>query len=183
MPERDAQGRFLKGNPGGPGNPLGQHVARLRKALLEAVTPEDMKEVAAALLAAAKLGDVAAAKELLLRCLGRPLESDLLERLEQLEAAYAGGTEGNPGGCKMSSPPGRSRHGGYTHGGSATGQPSVVSLGRGLPVALSGGRVRIVPLRVFGDPEGAGDPPSPGPGVGTSRTGTPNRDTTGNRYT
>lgn len=95
MPERDAQGRFLKGNAGGPGNPLGQHVARLRKALLEAVTPQDMRQIAKALLEQAKGGDVQAAKELLLRCLGRPLESDLLERLEQLEAAYAGGTEGD----------------------------------------------------------------------------------------
>ena len=90
MADRDANGRFLPGNAGGPGNPLGQHVNLLRKALLEAVTPEDMRQIAAALLEAAKGGDVAAAKELLLRCLGRPLESDLLERLEALEEVYRG---------------------------------------------------------------------------------------------
>jgi len=90
---RDAQGRFLPGTAGGPGNPMAQHVNRLRRALLEAVTEEDMRAVVAALLAQAKGGDVAAAKELLLRCLGRPLESDLLERLEALEAATYGGDE------------------------------------------------------------------------------------------
>ena len=95
MAERDANGRFLPGNAGGPGNPLGQHVNLLRKALLEAVTPQDMEEIAKALLAAAKGGDVQAAKELLLRCLGRPLESDLLERLDALETAYAGRSEEN----------------------------------------------------------------------------------------
>ena len=33
----------------------------------------------------AKAGDVQAAKEILLRTLGRPTEADLLERLERLE--------------------------------------------------------------------------------------------------
>ena len=94
MPERDENGRFLPGNAGGPGNPLGQHVNLLRKALLEAVTPEDMKQIAAALVKAAKDGDVTATKELLLRCLGRPLESDLLERLERLEVVFSGRSEG-----------------------------------------------------------------------------------------
>ena len=35
-------GRFTKGNPGGPGNPMGKQVAALRAAMLAAVTPEDM---------------------------------------------------------------------------------------------------------------------------------------------
>jgi hypothetical protein len=86
MAERDAQGHFAPGNSGGPGNPMAQRVNQLRVALLEAITPEDMQAVAAALLGAAKNGDVAAAKELFTRCLGRPLEADLLERLERLEA-------------------------------------------------------------------------------------------------
>jgi len=95
MPERDAQGRFVNGNPGGPGNPLAAHVAALRKALFDAVTPQALKDVVKALLGAAKAGDVQAAKLLLTYTLGRPLESDLLERLETLEAAYAGGSEGD----------------------------------------------------------------------------------------
>lgn len=87
---RDQHGRFTRGNPGGPGNPLAAHVARLRSALLKSVTEDDMRAVVQSLLEAAKAGDVAAAKELLLRCLGKPLESDLLERLERLEAAILG---------------------------------------------------------------------------------------------
>ncbi|MEX0775079.1 MAG: hypothetical protein WD042_05120 [Phycisphaeraceae bacterium] len=68
---RDAGGRFARGNPGGPGNPHAAHVARLRSALLDAVTPEDVQAVAAALLAQAKQGDVMAVRELLNRLLGQ----------------------------------------------------------------------------------------------------------------
>jgi hypothetical protein len=38
------------------------------------------------LVKSAKEGNVAAAREVLDRCVGRPLEADLLERLEALEA-------------------------------------------------------------------------------------------------
>lgn len=82
---RAANGRFTKGNPGGPGNPLGGKVARLRSALVAAVTEEDIQAIAARLVASAREGDLAATRELLLRTLGRPLEADLLERLERLE--------------------------------------------------------------------------------------------------
>ena len=67
---RGPGGRFAKGNAGGPGNPNARHVARLRSALLKAVKPQDLKEVVAALLEAAKRGEVAAARELLQRLLG-----------------------------------------------------------------------------------------------------------------
>jgi len=93
MSERNARGQFVKGNGGGPGNPLAAHVAALRRALLDAVSPQALKDVVKALLSAAKAGDVGAAKLLLTYTLGRPQEPDLLERLEQLEAAYAGGSE------------------------------------------------------------------------------------------
>ncbi|MBY0514067.1 MAG: hypothetical protein K2P78_09175 [Gemmataceae bacterium] len=39
---RDDRGRFLKGCPAGPGNPLAPQVATLRAALLSAVTPDDI---------------------------------------------------------------------------------------------------------------------------------------------
>ncbi len=35
-------GRFTKGNPGGPGNPMGRRVAELRHALMDAVSQEDV---------------------------------------------------------------------------------------------------------------------------------------------
>ena len=46
--ERHAQGQFLRGNRAGTGNPHHKAVARLRAALLEAVSVQDMEKVAAA---------------------------------------------------------------------------------------------------------------------------------------
>src|SRR5205807_1722116 len=59
--QRDAQGRFVKGNEGGPGNPFARRVAELRKAAMAAVTPEDMGAIMAIMAQKAKEGDVAAA--------------------------------------------------------------------------------------------------------------------------
>ncbi|MFG0313127.1 MAG: hypothetical protein ACF8LL_02920 [Phycisphaerales bacterium] len=86
---RDTRGRFAKGNAGGPGNPLAGRVARLRSALIAAVTDEDMEAVARKLVSMAKEGDVAAIRELLSRTLGKPHEADLLERIESLEERLA----------------------------------------------------------------------------------------------
>lgn len=83
--ERDAGGRFVRGNAGGPGNPHAKHVGALRAALLEAVTPEDFKAIAAALVSAAKRGEAWAVRELFDRTLGKPVEADFLARLEALE--------------------------------------------------------------------------------------------------
>lgn len=77
---RDEHGRFLPGNPGGPGNPYGQQTAALRSALYGAVTPEDIEAVARRLVALALGGDVAAARLLFDRCLGRDDQRVLLER-------------------------------------------------------------------------------------------------------
>ena len=84
---RDQHGRFAKGNAGGPGNPYAAKVARLRAALLAAVTEDDVREIVERLVRLAKEGDTVAVRELFLRTLGRPLEPDILERLESLEAA------------------------------------------------------------------------------------------------
>jgi hypothetical protein len=86
---RTSGGRFAPGNRGGPGNPHAKRVARLRSALFKAVTPADLRDVVAALLGAAKGGDVAAARELFQRCLGPPTELDLIERLDVLEKQLA----------------------------------------------------------------------------------------------
>ena len=82
---RDGQGRFARGNPGGPGNPHAQQVGKLRSALLRAVSEADMQAIVARLVELAKEGNVQAAKEVIDRCIGRPVEADLIERIEDLE--------------------------------------------------------------------------------------------------
>jgi len=69
----DARGRFTRGNRGGPGNPFAHRVADLRAAFLDALTPEDMRAVALALLLKARSGDLTAAKLLLQYSLGKPV--------------------------------------------------------------------------------------------------------------
>ena len=69
---RDSKGRFLPGNPGGPGNPQARNVATWRKALAEAVSAEDVTQVAQRLVDAAKAGEPWAVRELLDRLLGKP---------------------------------------------------------------------------------------------------------------
>lgn len=83
---RSEGGKFSEGNKFGRGNPHAKQVGQLRSALLNAVTEQDMKDAIAALTKKAKAGDTPAIKELLDRCLGRPVEADLLERLADLEA-------------------------------------------------------------------------------------------------
>ena len=86
---RQAGGRFATGNAGGPGNPHARQVAALRSALLDAVTPAEMTAIVAKLVADAKAGSVASAREVLERTLGKPQETDLLERMERLEQLLA----------------------------------------------------------------------------------------------
>ncbi len=83
---RDDRGRFVAGCAGGPGNPHSRRVNQLRSALLDAVDEADIREIAAALVADARGGDVQAAREILRRVLGPPVAVDILERLEALEA-------------------------------------------------------------------------------------------------
>ncbi len=84
---RDTRGRFAFGNKGGPGNPYAARVGRWREIMTDAVTDEDMRAVVAALVAAAKRGESWAVKEVFDRTVGKPVEADLVVRLEQLEAA------------------------------------------------------------------------------------------------
>jgi hypothetical protein len=74
---RGEDGRFLPGNPGGPGNPYPRQVAALRNSILQAVTPKDIEEIIKAQIAQAKQGDTVAAKFVLERVLGRPQVIDL----------------------------------------------------------------------------------------------------------
>ena len=86
---RDDNGRFAPGWRGGPGNPHGKRTARLRAELLRCVRPSDLREIVAVLVAQAKNGDLAAVREVLNRVLGAPVASDILERLEGIEAQLA----------------------------------------------------------------------------------------------
>ncbi len=88
---RNERGRFTAGNRFGVGNPYAKRTGELRAALLDSVTPEDMRAVARKLVELARGGDTVAARLLLDRVLGRPLESDILDRVEELEAAFEEG--------------------------------------------------------------------------------------------
>lgn len=83
---RDNRGRFKPGNKLGRGNPHGRKVNELRTAILDAVSGEDLREIVEALIEKAKSGDVTAAREVFDRTVGRPLESDVQEKLAELEA-------------------------------------------------------------------------------------------------
>lgn len=68
---RGGNGRFLKGNTGGPGNPQLQRLGEWQGAFREAITVDDMKTIALQLVAAAKSGEPWAVKEFLDRTLGK----------------------------------------------------------------------------------------------------------------
>ncbi len=82
---RDAGGRFTAGNKASKGNKNAKRVAELRSALMAAVRSKDVKQILEALIEAAKKGDTVAAREVLDRTLGKPSQSDVMERLEKLE--------------------------------------------------------------------------------------------------
>ena len=86
---RTANGKFAVGNKLAKGNPYAKKVGILRAELLSAVTIEDIRAVIAKLIEKAKGGDLAAIKEVFDRTLGKPVETDLIERLDELEAALA----------------------------------------------------------------------------------------------
>lgn len=69
--DRDQHGRFAVGNAGGPGNPHGRQVAKLRAALLAAVTDDDIRAIIRKLIERAIAGDVAAGREVLDRVMGK----------------------------------------------------------------------------------------------------------------
>lgn len=66
---------FQKGNPGGPGNPFTRQVAIYRRALLEAISEKDIQAIMRVLIRKAKAGDIIAAKEVLDRAVGKPMQA------------------------------------------------------------------------------------------------------------
>jgi hypothetical protein len=82
---RGPDGRFCKGNAGGPGNPYTRKVAAMRQEFMAAATKEDIAAIARALIAKAKEGDVAAAKVVLQYTVGRPAQTVDPDRLDEME--------------------------------------------------------------------------------------------------
>ena len=87
---RNANGQFAKGWKGGPGSPHAAKVAEWRQALVDAVTPEDLTAVVQKLVERAKAGESWAVRELMDRTVGKPVEPDLIARIEALEQHLIG---------------------------------------------------------------------------------------------
>jgi hypothetical protein len=88
---RDTKGKFVAGNCGGPGNPFARKCAELRSAMMEAVTPQDMKDIIYAIVFKARCGDLAAAKILLPYVLGKAapaVNPDTID-IEEFQQIYA----------------------------------------------------------------------------------------------
>ena len=83
---RDSQGRFTKGNRGGPGNPHARRHAALRQRLLARLTAQELDAILGALVRLARGGDVDAAGLLLRYALGKPTEPRDPDRLDAGEA-------------------------------------------------------------------------------------------------
>jgi hypothetical protein len=79
---RDRRGRFVRGNPGGPGNPFGRKVAALRAALIDCITPQDLQRVMGVLLLEAVNGSIPAARLLLAYTVGKPAAPADPDRVE-----------------------------------------------------------------------------------------------------
>jgi hypothetical protein len=82
---RTPDGRFARGNKGGPGNPYARRSAAARRAFTDTVSDEDLVEIARALTQKAKAGDIAAAKVVLAYVVGTPepvVEPDTLNLAE-----------------------------------------------------------------------------------------------------
>src|SRR5206468_9564112 len=84
----EPNGRWAKGNPGGPGNPFARQVAALRKVILNRLTEEDLLAITEALLAKAKEGSVGAAKLLLAYAIGKPASAPDPDRLDGQELKH-----------------------------------------------------------------------------------------------
>jgi len=70
--DRDVVGRFIPGNPGGPGRPRRDTERAYLAAISEACSPETWREIVARAVADAKAGDAAARAWLAGYLVGRP---------------------------------------------------------------------------------------------------------------
>ena len=79
---RQPNGRFAKGCAGGPGNPAMKRMYELRKAIVDAATDDEVRQVAAKLRDLALDGDTAAAKLWLSYVAGQPAQTVELTGLD-----------------------------------------------------------------------------------------------------
>jgi hypothetical protein len=85
LEQRVPDGRNARAGAGAPGNPYARRVAELRWALVEGVTPDDMRDIAVAMTLRAQGGNVQAAKLLLQYTLGKPVEQPHPDRIDRDE--------------------------------------------------------------------------------------------------
>ena len=70
---RDTDGKYTKGNAGGPGNPHARACARMLQAFRDNITEEEMLQICRMLYVKAVGGDISAAKIILSYKIGKPL--------------------------------------------------------------------------------------------------------------
>jgi hypothetical protein len=83
--QRDPQGRYLKNNAGGPGNPHARHCARMLEMFRNSITDEEMYGLCRVLYERAITGDMSALKMIWQYKLGKPLPApnpDMIDRDE-----------------------------------------------------------------------------------------------------
>jgi len=69
---RSSNGRFSKGNPGGPGNPYAKRIATLRGCFLASVSDLDMIAITRQIIEMAKSGDISAIRLVMAYVIGEP---------------------------------------------------------------------------------------------------------------
>jgi hypothetical protein len=87
--EHDAKGRFVKGNKGGPGNPLAGKVNRVRKAFLEYFEGEAMHALCEFMLRKALSGDPRFCRLILQYTIGKLPSDDGFADVDDAEVAQA----------------------------------------------------------------------------------------------
>ncbi|MFO0865380.1 MAG: hypothetical protein U0744_12145 [Gemmataceae bacterium] len=89
--QRTPGGTFRNGNRGGPGNPYARRVAKLRQAVMEECTEDDLREVTRSMINLAKRGDKAAAKLVYQYALGKPDKQIDPDRIDEHELSVMKG--------------------------------------------------------------------------------------------
>lgn len=74
-PHRDPNGRFVEGNPGGPGNPAWKNLRVLKSVIVECTSRDDIAAVWEKLKELAIDGNLGAIKYFLDRIMGKPKET------------------------------------------------------------------------------------------------------------
>jgi hypothetical protein len=83
---RDRRGRFTVGNTGGPGNPHGARIERIRAMLFDAATDDEIRKICRVIVERAAAGELKFVREYLNRTIGKPMSGDQEERFRRIEA-------------------------------------------------------------------------------------------------